>query len=169
MKQKVWIFIAVFLGILLFFGLKPSGTKWVAAKSNQEQILEELPEIVFYVEEQTALENLMNLPEMDQYGGSDQLEDLPAAMLEPFLKPLRAEDATEVHAMYRAMPKEELTVSFLFHEEKQMVLSLQEDGTFLKVIALYDGQKDGALRSTACYENRNGVIQKLVPKKQCFF
>ena len=169
MKQKVWILVAVFLGILLFFGLKPSGTKWVAAKSNQKQILAELPEIIFSEEERTALEDLINLPEMDQYGGFDQLEDLSAAMLEPFLKSLRAEDATESHAMYRVMPEEELTVSFLFHGEKQIVLSLQEDGTFLKVIALYDGQKDGAIRSTACYENRNGVIQKLVPKKQWFF
>ena len=98
MKQKVWIFIAVFLGILLFFGLQPSGTKWVAAKSNQEQILTELPEIVFSEEERIALENLMNLPEMDQYSGSDQLEDLPVAMLEPFLKPRSEEHTSELQS-----------------------------------------------------------------------
>ena len=168
MKRKRSVLIAILFGILAFVLLKPHGTEWNRANISQEKILEEMPEISFSLKDRAAMDALMNLPEISQYGGSDQFEDLPAEMLEPFLEELCAEDATEFHGMYREIPQRELVVSFLFGEEKQMVLSMQEDGTFLKVISLYDGKNGGTYHCTENYENRNGFIQKLVPKKQWF-
>ena len=167
MKRKKILIAAILLGLLAWIGLQNSGTKWTPAGVTRERILEEVPEIVFTAEERAAMEALMDLPELERYSGSDDLQDLPAEMLEPFLEAFRGQDAAEFHGMYCGMP-EELTVSFLFGEEKQIVLPLKGDGTYLKVIALYEGRQNGRFASTACYENQNGALQKLVPRKWFF-